>query len=220
MERTLVPEILDTLSPDDPAAVHNRRDLRIVNRFLGTRRWFASHLQPRFRPGDRILEIGSGTGELGRWLWSQGYQVDGLDLWPRPADWPAHGRWHQADLRSFDGYADYPIIIASLILHQFPDAELTALGARIARARSVLALEPGRSRFFQRIFGAGCTLLGGNHVTRHDGHVSIGAGFRDRELPDCLNFSSKSWSLWYRAQGWGAYRMIADRLPPECTSRP
>ena len=32
MPRTIQPELLDTLPPEDPAALHSRRDLRVINK--------------------------------------------------------------------------------------------------------------------------------------------------------------------------------------------
>ena len=145
MPRTHKPEILDSLAPDDPAALHNRRDLRIINRLMGNPDWLVRSLAAKLRPGERVLEIGAGTGELGRKLAAQGVRIDGLDLWPRPADWSADCAWHRADLRAFEGYGEYDVILANLILHQFNDRELAELGCRLrARARVILACEPAR----------------------------------------------------------------------------
>jgi len=65
MERSLQPELLDSLSPDHPAAQRSRRDLRLINRFMRTREWMTSELRLWLQPGERILELGAGAGELG-----------------------------------------------------------------------------------------------------------------------------------------------------------
>src|SRR5580698_3898368 len=103
MQRQLQPEILDSLPHSHPDAAHNRRDLRIINRAMGNPRWFLRELPPLLRPGERVLELGAGTGDLGIALNALGIPVDGLDLWPRPAAWPAARAWHQADLKTFSG---------------------------------------------------------------------------------------------------------------------
>src|SRR5581483_8821352 len=181
MQRILEPELLDSLPPDHPDALHNRRDLRLTNRIAGTHRWFGRVLPPLLLPGDRALELGAGTGELGCALARRGLRVDGLDLWPRPADWPAGARWHRADLRSFDGYGDYAVVMGNLILHQFSEAELAGLGAAVRGARAIVACEPARTRVSQVLFRVLGPLLGANRVTLHDARVSIAAGFRGDE---------------------------------------
>ncbi len=212
MQRTLQPELLDSLPPDHPDALHNRRDLRLTNQIIGNLRWFGRHLPPLVRAGEPVLEIGAGVGELGRSLITQGVACDGLDLWPRPVDWPENRAWHVADLRHFDGYAAYPIVIGNLIFHQFSASELAALGAILtATARVIVASEPVRRRASQVLFRSVAPLLGANHVSLHDAHVSIAAGFRGAELPCSLGLSADQWEIRCSTSLLGAYRMTAVR---------
>lgn len=211
MRRRLTPELLDSLAPDHPAAVHNRRDLRIINRVAGTARWFADELAAQVRPGERILEIGAGTGDLGRALWRRGLAVDGLDLWPRPPEWPAAGEWHQTDLRSFEHYDRYTVVIGSLIFHQFDEPDLAELGGRFTAARLVLASEPARQRRAKVLLALGGALLGANYVTRHDARVSVEAGFLGDELPRFLRMDRAGWSWRTDLCPMGMYRLVAER---------
>jgi SAM-dependent methyltransferase len=211
MNRMLKPELLDSLSPDDPAALRSRRDLRIVNRILGNKRWFQQVLRDHLGHGERVLELGSGTGELGLALAEAGHAVDGLDLCPRPGDWPRRAEWHRADIRSFDGYAEYPAIIANLTLHHFTNDELAALGRKVGGARLLVASEPARRRLSQSWFAAIGPLLGANSVTLHDGRVSIAAGFLQEELPRSLGLVADRWKWKCEVSMLGAYRMIAVR---------
>ena len=89
MQRTLEPELLDSLPPDHPDALHNRRDLRLVNIALGSHRWITRKLPPLLQPGEQVLEIGAGTGELGLRLARQHLTVAGLDLNGPPCGYPA-----------------------------------------------------------------------------------------------------------------------------------
>lgn len=212
MTRTLQPELLDSLPPDHPDAVHNRRDLQVINRFMGNYQWFARTLPPLLQPGEIALELGAGTGELGLQLARRGIAVDGLDLWPRPPAWPRDRAWQTDDLRAFDGYGAYPVVIGNLIFHQFSDQELAALGAKLHRhARVILACEPTRRRLSQTSFRLLGPLIGANHVSRHDAHVSIAAGFCADELPRALGLDDTQWQCCCRTTALGAYRMIATR---------
>jgi len=212
MERTLEPELLDSLPHEDPAALHSRRDLRKINRLMRTEPWFVATLAARLRPGERVLELGAGMGELGRRLIAAGVQVDGLDRRPRPAGWPAERSWHEVDLLAFEGFGGYDAIIVSLMLHHFTGEQLGALGRRMrAGPRLICACEPARSRVNQIWFRILAPFLGANHVTRHDAHVSIAAGFRGAELPRALGLAEPAWRTRCRVGVFGGYRMIAVR---------
>ena len=212
LQRTLQPELLDSLPPDHPDALHNRRDLRLTNGVMGSHRWIARHVPPLLRPGERVLEIGAGTGELGRKLARAGVAVDGLDLWPRPPDWPAERLWHRADLREFDGYGGYTVFIGNLIFHQFSDEELGKLGRALARtARVIVASEPARQRRSQVLFRSFAPLFRANHVSLHDAHVSIAAGFLGDELPRALGLRPETWEIGCTVTTLGNYRMTAVR---------
>lgn len=212
MPRTIQPELLDSLPPQHPDALHNRRDLRLINRLMGNHRWIERTLARHLRRGERVLEIGAGEGELGRRLFRRGIRVDGLDLWPRPAGWPAALAWHQADLRKFPGYDGYTAVVGNLIFHQFEDADLAALGAELrAAARLVVACEPARRRCSQLAYRALGPLLGANRVSLHDAHVSIAGGFVGGELPHALGLAAPEWDVRCSTTLLGAHRTIAIR---------
>jgi 2-polyprenyl-3-methyl-5-hydroxy-6-metoxy-1,4-benzoquinol methylase len=212
MPRTIQPELLDTLSPQHPDAVHSRRDLRIINRILGLHRWLEESLRSRLRPGERVLEIGAGTGELAVRLNRNGIPTDGLDFVEAPDGWPSERNWHAKDLREFDGYSDYSVVVGNLVFHHLTDQELTELGARLRRSsRLIIACEPARQKFAQFLFRILGPLFGASHVTLHDGHVSIAGGFCQDELPDVLGLNRDEWAIECSAELFGGYRMIATR---------
>jgi len=212
MKRACRPELLDRLEPDHPDAVHNRRDLRVINALMRSAPWFRSTLRAHVRAGERVLELGAGTGELAMGLNAIGIPVDGLDLWPRPVGWPRGRQWHQGDLRSFGGYASYPVVIGNLIFHQFADGELGSLGGRLrSSARVILACEPERRRLSQVVFGVAGPLFGANHVTLHDAHVSVGAGFTSDELPRALGLTHGQWRYSCRSTALGVNLTVAVR---------
>lgn len=209
MERTLAPEILDSLSPEHPDALHNRRDLRLTNAMLGNHRWILRVLPSLLRPGEQTIELGAGTGELAFRLAQAGVFTIGLDLWPPPPAWPSC-RWHAADLRAFDDYSPYQAVIGNLIFHQFSETELAALGRKFRRhARVIVAAEPARRRVSQILYRTIAPLFGANHVSLHDAHVSIAAGFRGQELPVALGLEAENWEICCATTILGAYRMVA-----------
>lgn len=76
MERTVQPELLDSLAPDHPDAVRNRRDLRLTNAVMGNPRWFSRTLPALLRSSERVLDLGAGTGELAHRLNRAGLATD------------------------------------------------------------------------------------------------------------------------------------------------
>ena len=209
MQRTLQPELLDSLPHDHPDALRNRRDIRLTNRVIGTHRWLEKTIPPLLRTTDTVLELGAGTGELGLRLARRGVPVAGLDLWPRPADWPDSAAWHREDLRTFRGYGDYSVIVGNLIFHQFSDADLASLGKQLQAARLIVACEPQRRRISQVLYRMFAPLFGANHVSLHDAHVSIAAGFRGEELAEALGLRSPEWDVRCASTLLGTHRMIA-----------
>ena len=215
MQRRLEPELLDSLPPDSPEALHSRRDLRLVNRAMGSAPWFEKTLARHARPGERVIDLGSGTGELAARLRSAApVVIDGIDRIPQPAGWPAQAGWHQSDILAFTGWDAYDIVIGNLILHHFDDAQLRALGEAIRpHARMLIFSEPTRRQFNQWVWNVTAPLCGANHVTRHDGRVSIAAGFIGDEIPLALGLDASVWS-WNISYSWiGAHRLIATRRP-------
>ena len=214
MSRMLQPELLDGLPSNHPAALHSRRDLRLVNRVMGNFRWFTRTLAPLLHTHEPVLELGAGSGELGVTLQSYEIRLDGLDRSPRPVAWLPARVWHQTDLVTFPDYAAYPVVIGNLIFHHFSAPELTALGAKLcAHARLIVACEPARRRIFQILFATFAPLLGANYVTRHDARVSIAAGFRGDELPRALGLDPTLWECRVTTSFLGAYRLVALRRP-------
>lgn len=211
MERALEPELLDTLPASHPDALHNRRDLRLTNIIMRNYAWMRRTLRRLGRPGERVLEVGAGDGELGRQLRRDGVNVDGLDLWDKPNDWPSDARWHKEDVRHFQNWSEYPVIIGNLIFHQFSDTDLREIGARMQTARLIVMCEPERRRASQVAYAAVAPLLGANYVTLHDAHVSIRAGFRSNELAQLLGLAPAAWDSTTTTTVLGAYRLVALR---------
>jgi SAM-dependent methyltransferase len=210
MPRLVQPELLDSLAPDDPAAQRFRRDMRLTNAAMGNHRWIARTLPGLMHAAEIALELGAGTGELASRLRAQGVAVDGLDLWPAPPGWPEARTWHRADVLTFSGYEAYPVFVGNMILHQFADAELAALGAKLrASARVIVACEPARRPLSRVLYRVIAPLFGASRVALHDGDVSIVAGFRGDELPRLLGLERATWEVRVSQALLGACHLVA-----------
>ncbi|MEM0966408.1 MAG: hypothetical protein AAGJ81_09700 [Verrucomicrobiota bacterium] len=211
--RVVVPEILDSLSPSDPGAIANRRDLRRINFLMGNWRWIRRELRSRIRPGIRIVEAGAGEGDLGNFLHQSCLELrlcsyEGLDLWGRPSVWPESWDWNQIDLLAYHPSPPPHALVVNLLLHQFQDEELRGIGQRIAEIPLWIINEPHRAQ--TAIWQLALLRLFGLHpVSWHDGRVSIRGGFRGRELAALLSSDSRrrfqiqtDWRGGYRLVSW------------------
>ncbi len=228
MSRIVQPEILDTLSPDDPRALRSRQDLHRLNGLMGNHGIMASALEKTLKgevPG-HITELGAGDGNFllrvaqktsSRW---STLAVRLLDLQKSvPAEtlagFAAIG-W-RAETVVADVFSDWPasdangIVIANLFLHHFDDARLAGLLRLISRrAKTFIALEPRRAAwpaFCSRLLWA----IGCNDVTRHDAAVSVRAGFSGTEL-SALWPDQPNWRLREQSAGAFSHLFIAQKI--------
>jgi len=213
-QRSVQPEILETLPPDHPDAIRGRDDLLLVNGIMGNHGWISRTLLRFTQPGWHITEIGAGDGALSQKLACRGVcptsALHAFDLAPRPADWSSDAGWTQGDL-FVQTLPPSEVLISNLFLHHFQPDQLRTLGQRIPpQTRLILAAEPAR-RWLHTLSGRlFCSIAELNHVTRYDMQVSIRAGFRGQELPDQLGLG-EDWEVTVQETLLGAYRMIARR---------
>ena len=62
IQREVLPELLDTLPNEDPAAVTSRAELRLINRLMGNHRWVERRVRQLPPSRRRVLELGAGDG--------------------------------------------------------------------------------------------------------------------------------------------------------------
>jgi SAM-dependent methyltransferase len=213
--RVLEPETLDHLAADDPSALRARRDLRRVNAAMGSRRILERTLAralPAARRGLRLLEIGCGDGRLlldvakhrgERW---PDAQVDLLDRQPivdaatlagyAACGWQA--RSIAADVLDWaraDDAERWDAVVANLFLHHFEGDVLRGVLAGCARrADALVACEPRRSPIALAASHL-IVFLGASAVTRHDGVVSVRAGFVGDELRSAWPERGDAWRI-------------------------
>lgn len=212
--RQVLPELLDSLPHDDPAALVCRQELRLINGIMGNHRWLCRTLENPHCRGQRVLELGAGDGSLARRAWNEGIAQpahwSALDLAPAPDEWPRNAVWHQRDLFALPMLPDAEIIVANLFLHQFHNHQLEVLGRRLpVSCRMLIACEPAR-RWVHSLQGRLLSLLTGlSQVTHHDMLVSIRAGFTGNELMSALRL--QGWRTATSSTTLGAYRFAAWR---------
>ncbi|MGK0187083.1 MAG: hypothetical protein ACI9R3_002869 [Verrucomicrobiales bacterium] len=210
-KRVVVPEILDGLAADDPAALRSRCDLRLINFLMGNERWIARKVQSFSEAaGKGIVEIGAGEGKMLQKLQCfspLGAQLTGVDIAARPAQLPSAIQWQSADIFDVLDSLSGGVLIACLFLHHFTDSQLIRLASVMPRFDVVCFVEPLRRR---RSLVAGSLLLPFvNHVTRHDMPVSIRAGFERNELSSLLGLTSPGWNCRETPSFLGGLRISA-----------
>ena len=214
MHRFLEPELLDHLSPSDPAAIRSRAELRLINGIMGNHRWIARRLKALIKPGWRVLELGAGDGGLCGALIGSGVcaakQITAVDLAPRPDELHPEVTWLRRSIFEMARLPPAEIVIANLFLHHFDADQLTALGSKLNPiTRVVLAREPARKRFHLAQGALLAGLADFNDVTNHDMLTSIRAGFVGDELPRSLGLHG--WRCLVSCTLLGAYHMEAVR---------
>lgn len=208
MLRRVKPEILDSMSPDDLEAQRSRRDLRMINWWMGGEKWIVEELkamnaQKKVR---RVVELGAGDGHLAQVL-SRGLpdcEVIAIDLQNGEA---ADVIWWQGDVMAYQNFDEETVVVVNLFLHHLEEEVLGKLGGKLNEVRALLASEPHRARAAQ-VFGK-LIFPWINRVTRHDMMVSIEAGFVPGELPASLAMTGFSWQE--KTALFGALRVKGER---------
>ncbi|HWD19422.1 MAG TPA: class I SAM-dependent methyltransferase [Verrucomicrobiae bacterium] len=198
MNRTLAPEWLDVLPPQDLAAIGSRRDLRRLNYFMRHPALVAGALRACFpgSPPRCLAELGAGDGAFllqsarllaPHWPRLHVVLVDRQPSFSESAQ-RAFARigWTTevvaADVFDWLEMGGVEAAVANLFLHHFDDPQLGRLLRAVAARRiALVACEPRRAWFpyvaSHLLGGLGC-----NAVTRHDAPISVRAGFRGAEL--------------------------------------
>jgi hypothetical protein len=187
MQRIVEPEILDTLSPEEPEAKRSRADLRFINRMMGGEAWILRELK-KLAGVECVVELGAGEGCLASSIKAglPDVRVVAVDLIGAPELLDDGVEWVQENVLS-EVYTVGPntVVVANLFLHHLDNEELVSLGQRVRGAKAVLFAEPYRSGF--ALFWARLIYPFVGRVTRYDMLVSIRAGFRDGELEELLS---------------------------------
>ncbi len=212
-ERTVKPEILDSLDATDPAAIRSRRDLRRINWLMQNDRWILTQLKDlsenrSHSPITKIIELGAGDGYLAQKMKAQhpNAEIIACDLIDKPNHITEQITWKKGDILDFDGFDSQTTVVANLFIHHLTDDQLWQLSEKISPCRALIMAEPHRY-WFSKWLGY-LTYPFVNSVTRHDMIVSINAGFRFGELAGLLNLD---WH-WDERVSLGGVHSITKRL--------
>lgn len=173
--RVLETEWLDSLPASDPRAVKSRRDLRRVNSLMGNARHIAAALQPHWRKGMRVADLGAGDGSFMKIIQSR---------LPGTIDPILVDKADGVDVLEFlrEPGPRLDAIVCNLFLHHLDGDVLSDVLAFAAeRAPLFVACEPRRARIALQASRL-LWVLGCNEVTRHDAVASVRAGFTGQEL--------------------------------------
>jgi hypothetical protein len=215
------------LPPDDPSAIHSRRDLRRINAWMRNHAIMAAALQTAVNgcAPKQITDLGAGDGHFfaraakkisSRWPDVSVTLLDNRKIMSlqtlasfTPLGWRAEAV--AADVFNWlPAAAGLDVIVANLFLHHFEDARLAELFRAVAgRARLFVAIEPRRAPwplFCCRLLW----LIGCNAVTRHDAPISVRAGFSGREL-SALWPADNTWQLTERRTRFFSHLFVARR---------
>jgi Methyltransferase domain len=227
LRRTVEPEILDQLAPDDPRALRARRDLARINALMLQDRIIArALLKYSAKPPRVLVDLGSGDGRftlrVARHLAAHWRNVEVLlvDQHHAATDeiraaFSALGWQANLEVASIFEFlerprADIGVIIANMFLHHFPDAELARLLAKIAHAAPLFVAGELRRTKLVREASRLLWLLGAGDVICNDGRASARAAFIERDL-SALWPQHGGWRLHERAVGPFTHLFVAQR---------
>lgn len=206
-ERVIKPEILDSLDPNDTAAIRSRKDLRLINWFMRGESWILEQLE-HFDNLTKIVELGSGDGHLAIKIKEKfpDTEVVACDLLSRPTKVPTSINWQTGDALKYDYFDENTVVVANLFIHHLDQRALWQLSEKVSPCRAIIMAEPHRYWFSKALGFLLYPII--NHVTKHDMMVSIDAGFRFGELAGLLDID---WH-WEESATLGGIRSIAKQL--------
>lgn len=209
IDRIIRPELLDSLPSDDPNAIRSRKELRWINAIMRNECWIIAQLKRHEKLLEQgIVEWGAGEGCLCQKIQHQfpKAKVTGIDLVSRPSHLEEKISWISGDLLTMKTPPEARVIVANLFLHHLTGDQLRHCAERFQRTSLLVFNEPLRKKT-SHVWGRMLHPFL-EHVTRHDMHVSIDAGFINEELASIWSTIKDEWLVQEWEQWPGAYRTV------------
>jgi len=194
------PELMDRPQPVTPELVSDLRNLRQLNRHFGSYALIEDFLRRWLLPGAemRVLDLATGSGDIPRLVVDSAIKagaivtVDAVDRQPSTleiarqlsASYPEIN-FLEGDVLSFaDGQAPYDLVLCSLALHHFDEADAVRLLARCRELSNKYVLVSDLRRGFVATVGVFLltALIFRDPMTRTDGRLSAARAFSFAEF--------------------------------------
>ena len=195
------PELMDRPQPVSQELKQDLRNLRQLNRWFGSHRLILHFLRRWMQPGARlrIVDLATGAGDIPRLTVDlarkigASVEIDAVDRqlatleiargWSRGYSEIA---FHEADLLVFNPAHRYEIVLCSLALHHFSDADAVRVLRRCRELsrKFVLVSDLRRSCFLTIGVYLLTALIFRESMTKYDGRLSAARAFSFREMDD------------------------------------
>jgi SAM-dependent methyltransferase len=209
--RTFDPSVREQMDLDQPVSSELERDLEnlvTLNRLFGSHTLVIRFLRERLRSGRswRILDLATGSGDIPRtiadWAARSGIDVSidavdqqssTLEIARRLSSSFPNISFHRADIREFGSGSSWDIVLCSLALHHFSEADAVAVLRQAATLASRSVLVADLRRCSRGTLGVDLltTVWMREPMTRNDARISVRRAFSFTELAELA-----------RAAGW------------------
>jgi 2-polyprenyl-3-methyl-5-hydroxy-6-metoxy-1,4-benzoquinol methylase len=202
MKRSFDPAVLEMMDRPQPVSLELERDLqrlRQLNRWFGSYRLVLKIMQRWIKPGTplRMVDLATGSGDIARLLVDFArkigahIEVDAVDRQSATlqiarklsARYPEIS-FHDADILGWAGAAEYDIVLCSLVLHHFSDADAVSVLRRCRELSKRFVLVSDLRRGF--LLRTGVYLLTAaifrEPMTRFDARLSARRAFSFSEM--------------------------------------
>jgi len=195
------PELMDRPQPVSAELERDLENLVSLNAKFGSHRLLRKFATRWLQPGKkyRVLDLATGAGDLPRELvrWARKFgvalTVNAVDFQQstlaiarsRSQEFPEI-TWTEGDIRSFESAEPYDLVICSLALHHFSEADAIAVLARCAALsrRWALVSDLERSAFASVGIWMLTQFFYREPMTRYDARVSAQRAFSSREMQE------------------------------------
>jgi SAM-dependent methyltransferase len=217
--RALNPELLDSAGP--PYADRNLRELARINRWFGGHRSLLRMMRDLVHPREHftVLDVGAGSGDMGRCLTRHFRNVKVISLDRRPM----HLRNAPAPRVVADALQlpfvrrSFDFVLCSSVLHHFPDSgvvEMISTLRPFAR-RALLLLDLERHPLAYHFLPITRRIFGWGPLTVHDGPISVAAAFRLEELVSLTRAAGSIVAIGRRHRSWFRLSVVVPACAPE-----